>query len=77
MKIPLDKQLHFFSGMALAGLVSPFGLLMAALAVLVAAVGKEVRDSLGYGTLDAWDAGATIFGGALMLAWLELARRFL
>lgn len=76
MKIPIDKQLHFFSGMALAGLASPFGLLTAIVIVLVIAVAKELRDSLGYGTPDAWDAGATICGGMLLLGWLELVGRW-
>jgi len=77
MKIPQDKQLHFFSGMALAGLASPFGVATAILVLLVAAIGKELRDSMGYGTPDVWDAGATVLGGVLLLGWLEMVWRLL
>jgi len=70
--IPLDKQLHFYSGGMLAALAWPFGVVLALLIVVVAAIGKEVRDSMGYGTPDAWDAVATILGGSVVISWLSL-----
>jgi hypothetical protein len=36
----------------------------AALAVLMAAVGKEAWDAMGHGTPDPWDVLATMAGGA-------------
>lgn len=43
----------------------------------VIAVGKELRDSMGYGTPDVFDAAATIFGGCALMAWLHIAARHL
>ena len=70
--IPLDKQLYIFSGGMLAALAWPFGAVLALLILVVAAIGKEVRDSMGYGTPDAWDAVATILGGSVVIGWLSL-----
>ena len=62
--IPIDKQLHFFSGWALMLSVSLFFGWQVGLAVTVlAAVAKEVWDSMGHGTADLWDAAATVLGG--------------
>jgi hypothetical protein len=68
----VDKQLHFFSGGMLGGLLYPLGLPLGLLILIVVAVSKEVRDSLGYGTPEVLDAIATIAGGALVLFWLHL-----
>lgn len=62
-----DKVLHLIAGAVIAlvvGLaVSPMiGLLTATLA----GVAKEVWDSFGNGAVEAWDALATILGGALI-----------
>lgn len=42
------------------------------LAVVVAAVGKELWDAQGHGTPDRVDALATVIGGVLMASWLTL-----
>jgi len=45
--IPLDKQLHIFSGGFLAALLMPFGMPTAWLGVAAAAVLKELWNSTG------------------------------
>ena len=72
--IPLDKTLHLLAGSTIAALVWPFGAWLAVVAVLVAAVGKEVYDKLhpDKHTADIWDAVATVMGGFLMLGWLYI-----
>ena len=62
--IPLDKQAHFYSGVALAFaigiLIDPmWGLIAAGLA----GAAKEAWDRLGHGTPDWMDLAATISGG--------------
>ena len=71
-KIPLDKQLHIFSGGFLAALLMPFGMPTAWVGVAAAAVLKELWDSTGRGTPDKWDAFATIVGGSVVISWLSL-----
>ena len=62
--IPLDKQAHMFSGMALALTIgiffSPFWGFFAA---IVAGIAKEAWDKAGHGTPDAMDMIATMVGG--------------
>jgi hypothetical protein len=70
MIIPPDKALHFIGGVviyAAAHFASP---IIGLMAVLVAAVGKEVYDHFHKDTHtdDIWDATATIAGG--MLGWI-------
>jgi len=68
--LPLDKQLHFFSGGMLAGLLMPFGFEVAWLGVVAAGVGKEVYDKVsGRGTPEIMDAVATILGGSVVVIW--------
>lgn len=74
--IPLDKQLHLFAGCAIAGAVHPFGILPAFIALVVVGIGKEVYDHFGHGTVDVYDAMATVWGGAVMLGWIEIARGY-
>ena len=50
----------------------PWGVIPSLLAVLVAAVGKELWDAQGHGTPDHIDALVTVAGGATMLGWLLL-----
>ena len=73
---PLDKITHTLAGAAIAAALLPWGVIPALLAVVVAAVGKEVWDAHDHGTPDKWDAIATIAGGALMIGWLELCKTF-
>lgn len=73
MKIPIDKQAHIIAGAAIAAALLPFGIIPALLAVVVAAVGKELWDAQWRGTPDHIDALATCIGGVLMLGWLHLA----
>ena len=70
--IPIDKQLHFFSGGFLAALLYPFGMWVAFIGVAIAAIGKELWDATGRGTPDKWDAFATIVGGSVVISWLSL-----
>lgn len=63
----LDKILHAVAGYAVYLTVFPFGMEWAALATLVAAVGKEVYDKYFGGTVDHYDAVATVAGGGVAL----------
>ena len=69
---PLDKITHTLAGAAIAAALLPLGVIPALLAVLVAAVGKELWDAQGNGTPDRIDALVTVAGGAAMLGWLLL-----
>lgn len=69
----LDKITHTLAGAAIAAALLPLGVIPAMLAVIVAAVGKEVWDAQGHGTPDCIDALVTCIGGVLMLGWLHLA----
>lgn len=68
-----DKITHTLAGAAIAAAMLPWGVIPALLAVVVAAVGKELWDAQGHGTPDRIDALATILGGAAMLGWLLFA----
>ena len=68
----LDKITHTLAGAAIAAALLPLGVIPALLAVLVAAVGKELWDAQGHGTPDRIDALATVAGGVLMVSWLTL-----
>lgn len=70
--IALDKIIHTLAGAAIAAALMPWGVIPAMLAVIVAAVGKEVWDAQGHGTPDRIDALATVAGGCAMLGWLLL-----
>ena len=64
--IALDKQAHAWAGLAIMLSASLFFGWGFGLAVAIAAgVGKEIRDYLGHGTPDHWDAVATAAGGAV------------
>ena len=67
----IDKVSHFCVGMSIVAILYPFGILPAAAATMIAAVGKEVWDSYGNGTPDVMDAVATIVGGASLLTWYQ------
>jgi len=71
---PLDKQAHFWAGMAIAATVTlytGFPLLGLIVAVVAAAL-KEIFDSLGYGTPDKWDFVVTVLGAMAVLPLLFL-----
>ena len=70
--LQLDKITHTLAGAAIAAALLPFGVIPALLAVIVAAVGKELWDAQGHGTPDRIDALVTVAGGVLMLGWLLL-----
>lgn len=72
MTLPLDKQAHTLAGAAIAAALLPFGVIPALLAVIVAAVGKELWDAQGHGTYDRIDALVTVAGGVAMLVWLSV-----
>ena len=64
--IRIDLQAHAWAGLAIMLTVSLFFGWGLGLAVTIAAgVGKEIRDYLGHGTPDHWDAVATAAGGAV------------
>ena len=67
-----DKITHTLAGAAIAAALLPWGIIPAVLAVVVAAVGKELWDAQGRGTPDRIDALVTVAGGAAMLGWLLL-----
>lgn len=67
------KITHTLAGAAIAAALLPFGITPAMLAVVVAAVGKELWDSQGHGTPDHIDALVTAIGGVMMIGWLHLA----
>ena len=73
---PIDKIAHALAGAAIAAGLMPFGVIPALLAVVAAAVGKELWDAQGHGTPDHIDALVTILGGAAMLGWLMCAAPF-
>lgn len=68
-KIPVDKLYHFIAGlMIMAVLGVMFGLgAWAIIAVVIAAVAKEIIDYKAYGHFDIKDAVATIIGGAVLM----------
>ena len=68
----LDKITHALAGAAIAAALMPWGVIPALLAVIVAAVGKELWDAQGHGTPDVYDALVTVIGGVLMASWLTL-----
>jgi len=68
----LDKITHTLAGAAIAAALLPFGLIPALLAIVAAAVGKELWDAQGHGTPDVYDALVTVIGGVLMASWLTL-----
>lgn len=67
--ITIDKLLHLLAGIAIAAILYPLGIYVALGAVLVAAVGKELWDARGHGTLEVLDAVATCVGGFGLLVW--------
>lgn len=67
----IDKIAHTLAGAAIAAALLPWGVIPALLAVVVAAVGKEIWDAQGHGTPDHIDALVTVIGGVLMLGWLS------
>ena len=70
--LPLDKITHTLAGAAIAAALLPWGVIPALLAVIVAAVVKELWDAQGHGTPDRIDALVTVAGGVLMASWLTL-----
>lgn len=69
----LDKIAYTLAGAAIAAALLPLGVIPALLAIVAAAVGKELWDAQGHGTPDHIDALVTVIGGVLMLGWLHLA----
>lgn len=68
-KIPIDKITHALAGAAIAAALLPWGVIIAMMVVISAAVGKELWDAQGHGTPDRIDALVTVAGGAAMLGW--------
>ena len=74
--MPTDKLLHLLVGIAIAAILYPFGLTLATVAVVVAAIGKELWDKTGRGTSEVLNAVATIAGGAALLGWYSAFERY-
>lgn len=74
-----DTISHMLLGIAGAAWFLPFGLLAAAAAVAVIAIGKEVIWDwwLGRGTPEVRDTVNTMLGGAALLGWYALAARWI
>tara|TARA_R110000850_G_C9826838_1_gene452953 strand:- start:651 stop:884 length:234 start_codon:yes stop_codon:yes gene_type:complete len=71
MKLPLDKQAHFWAGAAIAASVTLYtNPLIGLAACIVVSIGKELRDATGRGTPDVWDAVATVAGAVVILPLL-------
>ena len=70
--IAIDKITHTLAGAAIAAALLPWGVIPALLAVVTAAVGKELWDAQGHGTPDHIDSLVTVIGGVLMVSWLTL-----
>lgn len=64
MKIPVDKQLHFLAGVALAGVlyISTHDLVVTFFLTSLVGIFKEVMDKLGYGTYEWSDLIYTSLG---------------
>ena len=70
-----DKQLHFLGGIILALVFGLFlGIWAGLAAAVIAGLAKEAYDSLGFGTLDKWDAVATVAGGIIGALVLFIAK---
>jgi len=71
MTLPaIDKQAHFFSGIAIAAFLAPvMPLLLVMVVVFTLAILKEWWDSTGKGTPETLDAFATTFGGVVYVAY--------
>ena len=72
--IPTDKLKHFGAGaIASAFVYAVTGDVTPAIAIAAAlGIGKEIYDSLGYGTVEVLDAVATAVGGAvgvIIMTW--------
>jgi hypothetical protein len=63
MNIPIDKQAHFWWGMAIAGIAFPFGFWVALFLSCFFGATKEIYDLQGHGTPDPKDFAATALGG--------------
>ena len=69
--IATDKLLHILAGIAIAAFTLPFGVTFSVVAVLLAALFKEVYDKLsGKGTPEVMDAVATILAGYSLILWV-------
>ena len=67
--LPLDKISHFLVGAVVAAMLLPISTQLAILAVVSAAVAKEVLDRLMGKPFDWVDLVDTILGGVLMILW--------
>lgn len=73
MKLPaLDKQAHFWAGIALSALAMPFGLVYAIFVPLVAGMGKEIVDPYLKGHRDWMDFVWTVAGMGVYVGWVSV-----
>lgn len=73
-KVPVDKFMHFISGLLIAVILTPFIGFYSVLIVALIALAKEVYDYLhpDLHTADIWDWVATTLGGivGVVIVWL-------
>lgn len=62
-----DKINHFIVGQAVALVLLLIGWEISLMVVVLIAISKEAWDSQGNGTVEVWDALATIFGGIVIV----------
>ncbi|MEM2002051.1 MAG: hypothetical protein QXT77_05355 [Candidatus Methanomethylicaceae archaeon] len=62
-----DKVNHFIAGQAVALVLLLIGWEISLMAVFLIAISKEAWDSQGNGTVEVWDALATILGGVVIV----------
>ncbi len=70
--IPRDKVLHFAAGLiiGISALFLPWYL--SAAAVIIAGIGKEIKDQIVYGGFDIYDLLFTIAGGVVSVGLIEV-----
>lgn len=71
MMFATDKLTHFHADIDVAALIYPLGIAPAALATVIAAIGKDVLGANGNGTPEPLDVIATLFGGSALMGWLS------
>lgn len=63
--IPIDKQAHFWWGMAISAVTYPLGIGTAIFFAAALGAAKELWDRAGHGTPDAKDWAVTALGGVV------------
>jgi hypothetical protein len=67
-----DKFQHFVYGLAISGMMAPFGSITMLLVVFLIALIKEYIDSKGFGIKSGTDVVATVSGPVFLIAWYAI-----